>query len=79
MIISVTQLDIDSARADDMDRNCVALAIRRVKPRTKVVRVMPYIGIIKIGKRRYDMSDYTANRLICHMAGHKIEPFEFEL
>lgn len=78
MIIHVTQADIDAANPDDASRNCVALAIKRVKKRDDV-KAWVYVGQIRIGKRRFDLDDYAHNRLILHLNNHKIEPFEFEL
>jgi hypothetical protein len=78
MIIKVTQADIDKCDPSSTDNNCVAVALKRIKHRSDV-KAYAYLGYIRIGKRKIDMDDWPANRLIIHGAGHKIEPFEFEL
>lgn len=76
--IEVTQSDIDAADPESDDRNCVALAIRRIRRRHDV-RAYAYLGIIRIGRRRYEMSNFVSNRIIIHRSGVKITPFIFEL
>ena len=78
MNIKVTQADIDTADPKSTDKNCVALAIRRAKPRAKIVKVWAIIGEMRIGKRKYDLADVATHRLILHQHGYAIEPFEFE-
>lgn len=78
MEIQVTQEDIDNAEPSVSERNCVSLAIKRIKKRDDVW-CFPYVGSIRIGERRYVLDDYAAPRLILQMNHYKIEPFTFEL
>lgn len=78
MIIKVLQSDIDACDPSSNDNNCIAVALKRIK-RRKNVKALAHLGLIRIGKRPYDMDDWAVNRLIVHGAGHKIAPFEFEL
>ena len=75
--IVVTQSDIDNADPQSDDRNCVALAIRRIRRRDDVL--VCHIRLIRIGKRRYEMDNFVSNRIIIHRSGTKIDPFHFNL
>lgn len=76
--IRVSQADIDNCEPSSHDKNCVALALKRLRRRDDI-RAFPFLGQVRIGRRVRDIDDWAANRLVLHMHGYKIEPFEFDL